>query len=438
MIIPLERGAISLGALGRILGVEVPPHDENIVPKRLVTNSKEVSAGDLFCALIGERDGHAFTEEAVKNGAVAILAERTTPAKACHIITPSVRRALADWAIAVTQDEKPLRIGITGSVGKTTVKDAVAAMLGVRFSVHATYGNYNNDLGLPFTLLSSPKECDAIVCEVGISHPGEMAGLSEILRPHISVITCIGHAHIGAFGSRERIAAEKREILRHAEGEGALFVPITEPLLFLLPPNGIQRRAVTPFDAHSCKKYGLSFEETDIPRNLAYAFGKAVGEACHLTEEEIRTGLYRIASLEARCKVYAHHGIHIIDDSYNASPESMLSALLFLSARKTGKRIAVLGDMLELGEKSDAFHRAVGRFSALHADVLFFFGEHAETYAEGASAGGAKQPHILPKDKTTAANEIASYLSKGDSILFKASRALRAEELIARLKCRLG
>ena len=434
MIIPLERGALPLGALGRILGVEVPPPDENIVPQRLVTNSKEVSAGDLFCALIGERDGHAFTEEAVKNGAVAILAERTTPAKACHIITPSVRRALADWAIAVTQDEKLLRIGITGSVGKTTVKDAVSAMLATHFFVHATYGNYNNDLGRPFTLLSAPKQCDVIVCEVGINHPGEMTELSAILRPHISVITCIGHAHIGAFGSRERIAAEKREILRHAEGEGTLFVPITEPLLFLLPPNGIQRRAVTPFDAHTCKKYGLSFEETDIPRNLAYAFGKAVGEACRLSEEEIRLGLHRIASLETRRKVYSYHGIRIIDDGYNASPESMLSALLFLASEKRGKRIAVLGDMLELGEKSDSFHHAVGRFAASHADTLFFFGDYAETYAEGASAGGAKQNHILSNDKTTAANEIAACLSEGDSILFKASRALRSEELIACLK----
>lgn len=438
MIIPLERGAVSLGTLGRILGVEMPTPDQEIIPQRLVTNSKEVLPGDLFCALVGERDGHEFTAEAVKNGAVAILAERATPAKACHIITPSVRRALADWAIAVTEDAGLLRIGITGSVGKTTVKDAVTAMLATHFSVHATYGNYNNDLGLPFTLLSAPKQCDAIVCEMGINHPGEMSGLSKILRPHISVITCIGHAHIGAFGSRERIAAEKREILRYAQAGGYLFVPITEPLLFLLPSNGIQRKAVTPFDAHSCKKYSLSFEENNIPRNLAYAFGKAVGEACRLTAEEIALGLHRIASLETRCKTYAYHGIHIIDDSYNASPESMLSSLLFLSVKKTGKRIAVLGDMLELGEKSDAFHHAIGRFAATHADVLFFCGEYAETYAKGALAGGAKQPHILSEDKISAANEITACLSAGASILFKASRALRLEELIVCLKERLG
>ena len=163
MIIPLARGALSLEALCAILHTEAPLTCKRAVPLRLVTNSGEVTPGDLFCALNGRRDGHAYTSEAASRGAVAVLAEKSTQAPIPHILVPSTRTALADWAIAVTSDRKPLRIGITGSVGKTTVKDAVAAMLSVRFSVHATYENRNNDLGLPFTLLSSPKECDMLV-----------------------------------------------------------------------------------------------------------------------------------------------------------------------------------------------------------------------------------------------------------------------------------
>ena len=444
MIIPLVRGALPLGEIADILHTEIPPSCRHATPSRLVTDSREIQHGDLFCALIGNHDGHRYTEEAAERGAVAILAEQKTNAQAPHILVPSVRLALSDWAIAVSKGKEPLRIGITGSVGKTTVKDALAAMLSVRFSVHATYGNYNNDLGLPFTILSAPHDCQMLVCELGINHPQEMSLLSRTLRPHISLITCIGHAHIGAFGNREEIAAEKREILRYAEAKGRVYVPITEPLLFMLPPRGIRREGIAPFDAYTCKKYGLSFSEEDIPRNLAYAFSSAVGKACGLSEKEITEGLLRISALNTHRKEYPINEIRIIEDCYNASPESTMAALCLLSKKQNGRRVAVLGDMLELGERSDAFHHAIGRFAAKHADLLFFFGRFAQAYADGAKAGGAHPleaqgtppPHyfVLPDSKQEAATQITIRLIPNDCILFKASRALKTEELIDGIK----
>ena len=444
MIIPLARGALPLGKLGEILRVQIPSDISTHIPRRLVTDSREISQGDLFCALMGERDGHLYAKEAAAHGAVAILAEKETEAPIPHITVPSTRRALADWAIAVTKAQCPLRIGITGSVGKTTVKDAVAAMLSTRFSVHATHENLNNDLGLPFTILSAPQNTEILICELGVNHPGEMALLSEILRPHISVITCIGHAHIGAFGSRDGIAAEKREILRYAEDGGTLYVPITEPLLFLLPPRGIRREGIAPFDAHTCQKYGIPFSEEDVPKNLAYAISTAIAKACRLTDQEISEGLTRIAALQTRRKECYHNQVRIIDDGYNASPESVMSSLLFLSRFKQGKRIAVLGDMLELGEFSCAFHHAIGRFAASCAEVLFFFGDYAYAYACGARAAGASfcgeetesKSHyfLLSGNQGRDARQIASHIEENDTILFKASRALKIESLIACVK----
>jgi UDP-N-acetylmuramoyl-tripeptide--D-alanyl-D-alanine ligase len=158
-------------------------------------------------------------------GAVAVLAEKKTNAPIPHIIVPTVREALGKWAGPVAVGAKPLRIGVTGSVGKTTVKDALLTMLSPHFKTHATYKNYNNDLGLPFTILSAPQNTEVLICEIGVSEQGEMAPLSAILRPHISIITCIGHAHIGAFGSREAIAKEKTDILKCASENGLLLVP---------------------------------------------------------------------------------------------------------------------------------------------------------------------------------------------------------------------
>lgn len=439
MIISLESGAFSLGELAKLLGCEISSNKANMFPKRLVTNSKEVCKGDLFCALSGLRDGHFFIGEAVQRGAIAVLCEKSADFPTSLLAVSSVKEALAKWAIAATKESDALRIGITGSVGKTTLKDATAALLSTRFRVHATYQNHNNDLGLPFTLLCAPRESEVLICELGINHEGEMAPLSRILRPHISAITCIGHAHIGAFGTREKIAEEKREILRHAEERGTVLVPTGEPLLSFVPPYGIQRRTVTPFSTEDYQRHALPASEADIPRDFALAFASAIGNACGLTAEEITLGLHRADALQKRRKEEKFADFLLIDDGYNASPESMISALLYLHKTPEGRRVAVLGDMLELGERSAAYHRAVGRFASTHADRLFFFGAYAKEYAEGAAAiGNGTRCIILRGNKETMAKQIVPYLKGNESILFKASRAVKVEEMIMHLKKELS
>lgn len=444
MIIPLKLGSIDYGALTSLCGASVPDAIKALRPRRLVTDSREVEKGDLFCALKGLKDGHSYTEEAARRGAEAVLAERKTNAPLPHIIVPSVRRALGDWSNGISGKDQLLRIGITGSVGKTTVKEAVACMLSPHFPIHATYGNFNNDLGLPFTILSAPHETKILICELGINRIGEMQELSRILRPHISVITCIGHAHIGAFGTRETIASEKLEILRYAEAKGTLFVPSGEKLLSRILPRGIKRISVTPFteaDYVHCQ-FKSHFEDT--ARNFALGYAKALGEHLGLSKDKIKMGLERILSLET----HRHESIFLkmlfIDDGYNASPESMLGALRYLSSKSGERHVAVLGDMLELGEESDRYHRAVGRFAAKHAERLFFFGVYAKDYATGALAEGmcqisksdSEKPgfSILSGERAEIAKQISAALRKGDTVLFKASRAQQIEKIIEEIK----
>lgn len=444
MIISLGLGAVSYAEIVRLCGARVYGRLPTDPPRRLVTDSREIIHGDLFCALKGGDDGHRFIKDAAARGAVAVLAEHATDAPTTHLVVSSVREALAAFAIGVSGKSGLTRIAITGSVGKTTTKDAIAAMLSPHFKVHATYGNFNNDLGLPFTLLSAPKDTEIAVCEVGVSHKGEMKALSRIVRPHISLITCIGHAHIGAFGTREAIAEEKLELLTFAERNGALLVPHGEPLLSLVPPHGIRRIAVSPFSAKELTEYGLKGAEGDVSRAFALGYAAAVGKRFLLSKDSIKEGLQKSLLLETHRHEETVEKIHFIDDGYNASPESVLGALTYLGARGKGRRVAVLGDMLELGKNSARYHRAVGRFSVRHAERLFFIGAYAEEYACGAKAGGGESDvdtgeeksvfSILEGAKEEIAALIAADLKEGDTVLFKASRALEIEKIVALVK----
>lgn len=444
MIVALGLGAVTYAEIAQLCGATVPKDLHGMRPHRLVTDSREIEKGDLFCALQGIDDGHKYVREAARRGANAVLAERDTHVPIPHILVPSVRKALGDWAIGVSDKKGLIRIGITGSVGKTTVKDAVSLMLSKRFSVHATYGNFNNDLGLPFTLLSAPKESEIAVCELGVSHKGEMKELSRILRPHISLITCIGHAHIGAFGTRDSIAEEKLDILAHAEEDGVLFVPFCEPLLSRLLPHGIRRVSVAPFEEKDYAKHGLRPPVDDVARNFALGYANAIAKEFSLSHDMIASGLKTILALEThRHEAYIKEML-FIDDGYNASPESVIGALRYLGTKGATRRVAVLGDMLELGEKAADYHRAVGRFAAKHAERLFFFGAYAEEYAKGAYAAGghpdASPCHggcvfsVLEGEKEENAKKIAVSLLAGDAVLFKASRALQVEKMIELIK----
>ena len=443
MRIPLLLGALPLGEIAAITSGSFRGGCGGFVPRYLTTNSGEVQRGDLFCALRDKRDGHAFAEEAQARGACAVLAEHPCAVRLPHLLVPSVRRALGDWAKATSRKEGLLRIGIAGSVGKTTLKDALAVLLDAAAPTHATSGNFNNALGLPLTILSAPRDTRFCLCEMGVNHRGEMRRLSEILAPHLSLITCIGHAHIGAFGSRRAIAEEKKAILAHAEQGGFFFVPAGEQLLSFLPPRGIRRIPVSPLSVEECQRNGLPDLTDDPPRALCFAFCLAVTGVLGIPRDAVERALPAALALQSRRKAVCVGSLLFLKDGYNASPESVMASLRYLSSHARGRRVAVLGDMLELGEKSFAFHRAMGRFAVRCADLLFFFGASADAYADGARAEGAAEGErgmgapcffTLCGDTRTLAQKIAPHLKKEDTVLFKASHELGADAIAEELE----
>jgi len=414
MIIDLGIGRIPLNTLKELLHAEGDAVLKT--PLRLVTNSKEIRENDLFCALRGNIDGHTFAKEAEENGALAILAEERTDASLPHIIVGNTAESLAIWAHAALKDHPCRRIAVTGSVGKTTTKNAIAAMLGTRFRVHASQENYNNLLGVAFTVLSMPRDSEILIAELGTNHPGEIAALAKIIEPNDAVITRIGHAHIGAFGTLDAIAREKLSVRAGMKRGGRLYVPKNEPLLSL-HPIGISTKKINT----------LPTKDTDIATHASLSFAKAIAKTYFLSKEEIAHGEIIIKSRDARRKTKWAYDICLIDDAYNASPEAMTAAFAYLAAQSRSRKILVLGDMLELGEHTAAAHRRTGKEASATADLVFFFGEYQNFYLEGARGQKAKAVGLLSTDAMALAKEILPFLRKGDTLLFKASHSLRAD-----------
>lgn len=422
MVFDLGIGKMSLAALSKLLSDE--KSENEATPLRIVTHSAEIENGDLFCALRGEKDGHLFAKEAAERGALAILAEEETEAKLPHILVKNVIESLGVWANHVCRTAKIHRIAITGSVGKTSTKNAVATVLGVRFRVHAARENYNNLLGVPLTVLETPPQTEILVAELGTNQRGEIAKLSAILEPHTAIITRIGQAHIGAFGSRGAIADEKLSVMEHLSPQGKLFLPPNEPLLDASLAHG-GRTEVPPLPSLQGKKLDIA-----AATSLGYAY--AVGKSFGLTEEELSEGLQRAASTDLRRKKIWAGNVCLIDDTYNASPESMQVALEYLSEFAPKRKIAVLGDMLELGNECKRLHEEAGKTAACSADVCFFFGENAEHYMNGAHAGECHRlPVGAPMDTARA---LLPFLQKGDTVLFKASHGVHAERVCNALR----
>lgn len=434
MIIPLLSGRMPLDRLAALLGIPCPPSLIGAVPERLVTRSTEIRPGDLFCALCGKEDGHAYLADAAARGAVAALTEKDTDAALPCLKTPSVTAALSGWSRRVLAFSPCLRIGITGSVGKTTTKNVLQTVLSLSYRVHATPGNFNNHLGVPFTVLSMPEDAEVLITEMGTNHPGEIEALSTIVRPQISLITCVGHAHIGAFGTRAAIAAEKAAVVSHAPASGCVFFPVGEPLLENAFPVGIRRFPVSPLSFLP----GTEEEITDIALGWALGYAEAVARFCGMPEDGLRKGLLSASADPAHRQTYRAGGITFVDDGYNASPESMLAALRFLVGQATGRKIACLGSMRELGDRAPAMHRAVGNMFGKEADLLFFYGAYADAYLAGARAGGCAVCHALPDASAEdTAKAVFPYLHPGDTVLCKASRAERADAVCSAL-CRMA
>lgn len=421
----------------------------------VVIDSRKSEEGSLFVALKGQRvDGHSFIPAVMESGALCAVCEHSDAASSYpHIVVGSTHQALKDIA-AFYRRSLPVRVvGISGSVGKTSTKEMIASILSQKYTVLKTDGNYNNEIGLPLTVFRLRKEHEIAVLEMGISDFGEMTRLSAIARPDVAVLTNIGYAHLENLGSRDGILKAKTEMLEQMPDGSLVFLNGKDDKLagFTVPSRlrGVYYNA-SPYEVLSFESMGLhgtkvrfrtprgEFEalipipgEHMIENALA---GIAVGEAFDLSVSQIKAGIESLQAVSGRNHIIEARGFTVIDDCYNANPASMKASLTVLS-QAAGRKVAVLGDMFELGDNEKALHREIGAHAvSCGTDVLICIGTLSRETAEGAGQYAKETGRTLQivhfHDKEAFLRKADSLLSKGDTILIKASHGMHFSELV--------
>lgn len=428
-------------------------------------DSRQLAAGELFFAIRAARDGHDFVPAALARGAAGVVVERpiTLPAGAGDAVVVEVAdtlRALQDLARAVRQASAARVVAITGSAGKTTTKDAIAAVLGARYRVVKNRGNLNNHLGLPISLVELRTAPDVAVMELGMNHAGEIRVLVDIARPDVRVWTNVGDAHIGYFGSREAIADAKAEILEQA-GPDTLLVGNADDPLVMARARGFAGRVTTFGLAADATVRAVAVEDRGVAGTHAdvttpagsFHLALALPGRGHLLNAlaatavgvELGVPLTDIADRLAGLTAAAHRGVvlttpagaTVIDDSYNSSPSALQRSLEVLAAsRPTGRRVAVLGEMLELGASSVALHDECGRAAAAAGVALLIAVGAAPAAQLAAAAVDAGLPAAAVHHVATsaaAADLAAALVGAGDLVLVKGSRGIGTDAVVARL-----
>lgn len=433
---------------GRLFG-------EDLTVTAVTIDSREVSDGALYVAIRGDRfDGHDFCASAVENGASAVVCERAPEAEVPYILVQSTRQALLDIAQLHRAHCAEIKlIGLTGSVGKTTTKEMVCAVLSEQFRTIKTEGNLNNEIGMPKTLFRLTDSTEAAVIEMGMSNFGEIARMTRACRPNAAIITNIGVSHIEFLGSRDGILQAKTEILEGMPHGAPLILNGDDDKLWSYK-NSDYKQIYFGIDntqaeilgenietANGETAFTVRFDGGKTQRVTVPAVGKhnvydalaafAAGLCFGIPPEKIAEGLRKYAPAGMRQRIKSVAGVTVIEDCYNASPDSQKAALDVLSSLKATRKIAVLGDMLELGGYSEEAHRAVGTYAAQCAvDILFCFGEASVWIAEAAK-DAIKVEHFT--DKSALTDALLHTVRPGDAVLFKASRGMALEEVIQKL-----
>jgi UDP-N-acetylmuramoyl-tripeptide--D-alanyl-D-alanine ligase len=446
-------------------------------------DSRRCLPGELFVALRGERqDGHDFIPEALTKGCGAVMASRErvpeamipklgtrtyrwqgdawqcfgpADARAALVLVPDPLEGLQRFAARHRASFQPVVVGVTGSVGKSTTKEAIAAVLSQGFRTLKSVASYNNEIGLPLTLLQLRPEHQAVVLEMGTYGPGEIRLLAEIARPQIGVVTNVSHSHLERMRTLERIAQAKSELPASLPAEGLAVLNGDEVLVRRMAdvtPARVLLFGTEPHchlkasDVRSLGLEGIAFtvEFEGERRVLRCALlGRhslysalpaiAVGRSLGLSWQAIEAGLQDPGARLRLLPVAGPRGSLLLDDTYNASPFSCRAALEFL-AELPGRHIAVLGDMLELGPYEEEGHRQVGHWAAGRVDALVLLGPRSRWIAEGAKAHGFPAERIYQaSDHDDAARWLLARLQPGDVVLFKGSRAMEMERVITAL-----
>ena len=444
-------GRITLAQAAQWCGGQVRPEYKDVTFLGACNDTRKLQPGQLFVALAGARDGHDFIPAALEKGAAAVLCTHCDgdyPA----IVVPDTRIALGEIA-----RQERLRIGmkvvgITGSVGKSTTKEMVCTVLGTTYRVAKTPANHNNDIGMPMAILSMPEDTQVAVLEMGMNHFREIAYLTSIGKPDLAVIVNIGTMHIEHLGSREGILQAKLEIVEGMPRDGKLILNGDEPLLWNVRDQQKQQVICFGQDNEQCQVRGTNVSQREgqlhfdvctaaesctvtLPLEGAHYVSDAlaaiaVGLEMGVPPEKIQSSLAAFETMSGRQEILQKNGFTLICDYYNAGPESMAAALSVLG-NKSGRRIAVLGDMLELGHNTQAEHYRVGRIAAEKADLVFAYGPNSVRVLNGCLTGGMSQSDaraFTDRDRLTAV--LRQVAKPGDVLLFKGSRGMKMELIL--------
>ncbi len=423
---------------------------------RIVRDNREVTPGALFAALPGEKnDGHKFIHAALQAGASCALARFVPEGETGSVIVvPDVQEALETLAADYRSRLKIPVLGITGSVGKTTAKEMVASVLGQRWKVLKTPGNFNNQLGVPMTLSQIGPEHEFAVVELGVSHFGDMAPLAKMAKPDAMLITIIGRCHLEFLIDRSGVFKEKTSVLEEMSPDAPVFVNGDDDLLRAMTcrqrkitfglSEGCDVRAVEiehlPDGTTACvivsgdRRIPVRITAYGAPMLYAALEGAAVGMEYGLTDAEIIAGIAAYAPAGDRARLIEAGGVTIVSDCYNANPDSTAAALRSLHRANAKRRVAILGDMGELGDGEAALHFETGETAAQEGvDLLLTCGSLSRHTAAGAKAAGLEAVYAFDTLEEVRA-ALSEFIQPGDWVLVKASHSMHFEKLTEALE----
>lgn len=443
---------LTIKEIAQVLGIS------GIVDEREISSvefdSRKIEKDGLFVPLPGTRDGHDFVHAAKENGAIATLWQKeraNVPSDLVVLPVEDVTQAFQIIAQYYKQKIAPKTVAITGSNGKTTTKDMTASVLAQKYRTYKTQGNYNNDLGVPYTMLHMPDDTEVLILEMGMDHAGEIHFLSQLGQPDVAAITLIGEAHLENLGSRKNIAKAKMEIVDGLAKEGILFVPADEDLLidliapisqkvqtFGLGQGDLQAEIVN--ETSESTEFEINDASFIIPvlggynvKNALIAYG--IGCCFGLSMEQIKNGLAQVELTKNRTQwLQAKNGAKLLSDVYNANPTAMRLVLeSFGRLTLPGRRIAVLADMLELGPDSSAMHASMAEAIVGFYDFVYLYGEQMQALANRLTELNVPHAYFIPAQRRAFLEQVQKEIQPTDSVILKGSNGMQLSELVALL-----
>ncbi len=437
---------LELSTVGQALGLRRPPRPPDSLVTGWSVDTRTLAPGDLFFALRGPNfDGHDYVAAALQKGAVAAVVEHGESG----LVVPDSLAALQNLAAWARQKWGGRVVGVTGSAGKTTAKDAIAHLLAVELPVGKTVGNLNNHVGVPLSILRLPDESRVAVLEMGMNHAGEIRALAAIAKPDIGVVTNVGYAHVEAFDSIEGVALAKRELIEALDPVTGIAVLNADDPRVLRFRDVHPGRAITfgfsedadvratQIDLQIFRVDGVDFHTTLAGRHgvLNLLAGIAVTRAFDIPPKRLRDAVATFTIGKMRGERLEHNGIVMWNDCYNSNPEAVHAMLDVLRSTPARRHIAVLGEMLELGHASEFLHRQAGRCAAASGiDALIAVHGAAHFMAEEAVRAGMP-PHSVHffEQAAEAGDFVRQMVQPGDAILFKGSRGVRIEQAMEKV-----